>query len=259
MTDQPLAVFEGGPRNGETAHNAIVRIPLMRPMDEDPGYASYRFDRVDHGQAVFKYEGESATEQAMAAMLVHPDLYDARNDNPSFDITLRHDATMKMIEQLAQRPVHVYNPRLVWNGPVGEARRRGGYLSNYLQNDWPDTSYVYIYVADLAPHQAAPPEGRQWKRFAHVRHDHDPYGWHTFTDCKTDAVVLRVRPVGTLQFGEVVEQGGLNRAWIPALLEALYLAELVATRPEPWLPIDWSTVIVPETPEWTGAVLEAMD
>lgn len=56
--------------------------------------------------------------------------------------------------------------------------------------------------------------------------------WTTFAG--QTVVLVIVRPVGTLSMGEL--RDAFSENWVPHLIQALQLAQRIASRPKPWEP-----------------------
>ncbi|MCV7208391.1 hypothetical protein [Mycolicibacterium canariasense] len=61
-----------------------------------------------------------------------------------------------------------------------------------------------------------------------------PGGWHDLTHQETGVRLLTVRPVGTIEWGQLT--GAFTARWIPDLLEAFALAQRIAARERSWEP-----------------------
>lgn len=62
----------------------------------------------------------------------------------------------------------------------------------------------------------------------------EPGGAHHIIDEQFGVVLLRVKPVGTIAWGDLA--GPFIASWVPPLVEALQIARQIADRPRPWEP-----------------------
>jgi len=64
-----------------------------------------------------------------------------------------------------------------------------------------------------------------------MRVTNEPGGGHHIIDEEYDVVLVRVRPVGTLEWGDLPM---FVPTWVPRLVEALQLAQRIGDRDKPW-------------------------